>query len=510
VEKLDSTYTRPPAVAGAFYPGSPAELAKMMAGFFYASPKPRIATRPLAIISPHAGYAYSGQIAARGYKILEGEEYSTVIVISPSHTVYFSGVAAFGGKAYSTPLGDISINRVMTNRLVEECGLVRLSGEGHYEGGGRSEHALEVQLPFLQATLGKFALVALVMGDQDIHTSTELGRALAKVIAKNDSVLIVASSDLSHFHDSGAAAKLDSVAMINIQKLDYRSLAEDLAAHKTEACGGGPIIAAMVAAREQGAAAVEITGLGNSGETTGDKARVVGYLSAVIYREKDDKVYEIDEDAELSKSEATTSQISNIDSTKQAHSSPSTNSGFGLTESDKKLLLSIARESIETYLGGREYVIPRLGSEILDQPLGAFVTLHERGDLRGCIGTFRPGGPLRQVVARMAREAAFSDYRFQPVTNRELESIDIEISVLTPMRKIDDPNNVAIGHDGLYVRRGINSGVLLPQVPVEQGWDREEFLDHACLKAGLPTRTWHDTETELYVFQAEIFGERSR
>ena len=110
----------------------------------------------------------------------------------------------------------------------------------------------------------------------------------------------------------------------------------------------------------------------------------------------------------------------------------------------------------------------------------------------------------------MARQAAFSDYRFQPVTNGELDTLDIEISVLTPMKRIYDPKAVAVGRDGLYIKRGISAGVLLPQVPVEQGWDRIEFLDHTCLKAGLPPGAWKEKNTELYVFQAEVFGERSQ
>ncbi|OGC96089.1 MAG: AMMECR1 domain-containing protein [candidate division Zixibacteria bacterium RBG_16_53_22] len=190
-----------------------------------------------------------------------------------------------------------------------------------------------------------------------------------------------------------------------------------------------------------------------------------------------------------------------------------TASGFecGLTDADKLSLLSLARKSIETYLGGDELDLSAIkGSEALNQPLGAFVTLHKKGELRGCIGTFHPGGPLYQVVAQMARQAAFSDYRFQPVTNGELDTLDIEISVLTPMKRIYDPKAVAVGRDGLYIKRGISAGVLLPQVPVEQGWDRIEFLDHTCLKAGLPPGAWKEKNTELYVFQAEVFGERSQ
>src|SRR4030067_2361817 len=240
----DSTYVRPPAVAGTFYPGPPSEVVKMMAYFFHNARKPLISSKPIAIVVPHAGYVYSGQIAAGAYKILEGEEYATVIVISPSHTAYFRGVAAFDGRAYSTPLGQIPINRKLSESLASECDVVELSAQGHYKGPGRSEHALEVQLPFLQLTLGKFDLVALVMGDQDMPTCARLGESLAKVIGNNENILIVASSDLSHFHSSAAALKLDSVARNDIEALDYRALAEDLASGKREAFGRGAVFAA--------------------------------------------------------------------------------------------------------------------------------------------------------------------------------------------------------------------------------------------------------------------------
>jgi hypothetical protein len=496
----DSTYVRPPAVAGAFYPAAPAELAKTLADFFHRAPKPRLASKPLAIIAPHAGYVYSGQIAAAAYKLLEGENYHTVVVISPSHAALFDAVVAFDGRAYSTPLGEVPINKAFSAKLAAACDVVELSGRGHLKGPGRSEHALEVQLPFLQLTLGKFDLVALVMGDQDPGTCARLGEALAEVIGQDDGVLIVASSDLSHFHSSSKASRFDSLARRDIETLDYHSLAENLATHKTEACGGGPIIAAMIAATRLGADSVEITGFGDSGDASGDKSNVVGYLSAVIYRgegtigDSPEKTYELEIEPDSGDTPASPGDSGNTQSS--------------LTESERHLLLSLARKSVDTYFSGLE---PDLAvadcSPALSQPRGAFVTLHKRGELRGCIGTFHPDGPLYRVVAQMARQAAFSDYRFRPVTNRELDTLDIEISVLTPMKRICDPNQVAVGRDGLYIKRGICAGVLLPQVPVEQGWDREQFLDHTCLKAGLPAGAWKEKNTELYVFQAEVFGE---
>ncbi len=496
----DSTYVRPPAVAGAFYPGSPSELAKMIAKQFHEAPKPEITGRPVAIISPHAGYIYSGGIAAKGYKILEGESFATVIVISPSHSAYFAGVTAFDGKAYSTPLGEIRIDRELTERIASASDLISFSNTGHTVAGGRSEHALEVQLPFLQTTLGDFSLVALMMGDQDYETCEALGSAIADAIKGNDDVLIVASSDLSHFHDSQTAKKLDSIVIDRVEGYDYRGLSEDLSNRKTEACGGGPIIAAMVAAEKLGANSVVTAGYGDSGDVTGDHSNVVGYLSAIVFRSGESKVYELDAESEQEPAESDQSGDA-------IHDSPATGVEFGLSTEDKKTLLTLVRRAIAARLSGEEMPAFENMSDALDAKLGAFVTLNKQGRLRGCIGTFRAAEPLYQTIARMALEAAFSDPRFQPVEKEELDLLDIEISVLTPMKRIYDPELVEVGKDGLYIRQGIYSGVLLPQVPVGYGWDRNEFLKQTCRKAGLPTDSWKSKETELYVFQAEIFGE---
>ncbi len=179
----------------------------------------------------------------------------------------------------------------------------------------------------------------------------------------------------------------------------------------------------------------------------------------------------------------------------------------GLNEAEKALLLYIARESIASALEGRP---PRLPAELppkLHEPYGAFVTLHKYGELRGCIGTFHADGPLWKVVFEMARSAAFNDPRFPPLSPEELDEIEIEISVLSPMWRAS-PEEVEVGVHGIYIVRGLNRGVLLPQVAVEFGWDRETFLDHTCLKAGLPPGCWRDPETEIYLFTAEIFSEK--
>lgn len=492
----DQSYVRPPAVAGSFYPGSPSELAKTIAEQFAAAPKPSIGGKPMAIISPHAGYIYSGGIAAKGYKVLEGEEYQTVIVISPSHMIAFNGVSAFAGKAYTTPLGEVPIDEELTDKIASYSNDIKVSNTGHEVGGFRSEHALEVQLPFLQTTLGKFKLVALIMGEQRYSVCESLGNAIGEALKGRDDVLIVASSDLSHFHTSKVAKQLDSVVTDDVKNFNYKKLSGDLESGKTEACGGGPIIAAMIASEKLGAKSVEITGYGDSGDVTGDHSNVVGYLSAIIYKSSEEKVYDLD-----------ASQNESENSGSDLHESPASGVEFGLSPDNKKTLLKLARESIVSAFEDKNPPYPEKISGALNEKLGAFVTLNINDRLRGCIGTFRADQPLFKIVAQMARQAAFSDPRFPPVEKNELKQIDIEISVLTPMKRIMDPMTVEVGRDGLYMISGIRSGVLLPQVPVEYGWDKIKFLEQTCMKAGLHPGAWKEESTEIYTFQAEIFGE---
>ena len=189
------------------------------------------------------------------------------------------------------------------------------------------------------------------------------------------------------------------------------------------------------------------------------------------------------------------------------HDNPATGTDFGLTSDDKNALLRLARESIISAFDSEDPPYPTTISRTLNENLGAFVTLNKDGMLRGCIGTFRADKPLYKIIAEMARQAAFSDPRFPSVQKNEIERIDIEISVLTPMKKINDPMSVEVGRDGLYIINGMRSGVLLPQVPVEYGWDKIRFLQQTCLKAGLSSEMWKDKNSQIFTFQAEIFGD---
>jgi AmmeMemoRadiSam system protein B len=278
---IDRSLVRKPAVAGSFYPSDPLELSKMIAGMLSKVTKEGYGDRIVSIVVPHAGYIYSGQVAAYVYKELEGLEYDTVFVLSPSHSAYFRGATVYNGGAYQTPLGEVSVDVESAEELASLSKVVEISEEGHASGHGRGEHALEVQLPFLQIVLGGFRFVPIVMGEQDLTTSEALGKGIAVVVAKKRA-LIVASSDLSHFHPAEAAERLDQTVVDDFNRFDHRALAGDLARGRAEACGGGPIVAAMTASKELGATLCQTVKYAHSGHVSGDYSSVVGYMAGLI------------------------------------------------------------------------------------------------------------------------------------------------------------------------------------------------------------------------------------
>lgn len=268
---------RRPAVAGMFYPSDSEELRKQVKQLLDNAPRKIIRGTVRGIVSPHAGYMYSGLTAAAGYATLKGENYGTVIVISPSHREYFPGVSIYPGHSYITPLGEVPIDAAMREELTKASKRIVVGEAGH-----RDEHAIEVQLPFLQEVLGDFKLLPLVMGDQSRETCLELGAALSRVIGERR-VLLVASTDLSHYHSGRIADAIDTTAINDVGKFDYKQLMTDLEAGRTEACGGGPTVAMMAALHGLGVTHMEVVHHCNSGDVTGDSSAVVGYLSAVAW-----------------------------------------------------------------------------------------------------------------------------------------------------------------------------------------------------------------------------------
>lgn len=465
-------------IAGSWYPGEADKLSAQIKKYLAAAKKIEGDGGLTGIIVPHAGYLYSGPTAAYAYKNINPENISTVIMVGPSHSAYFEGAAVYGSGAWETPLGKTEID----SKVAEEI----ISHDPKYiqdnPGAHAKEHSLEIQLPFLQAVLKPgFRIVPVMLYDQSLASCDRLAQAIAGAVKERDDVLLLASSDLSHYHSQAEAIKLDKLVLDAVGKYDPEKLAGDLAFEKCEACGGGPMVTVMLAGRYLGADKSVVYDYRTSGDVTGDKGQVVGYLAAGLYKTKNKK-------------EKIKKQIIKDDK---------------LTLEEKKELFRIAHASIEAEVRGQDAPKFKPLTARLAELLGVFVTLKEGGNLRGCIGYIEGIKPLYQAVAEMAVAAATGDPRFPAVTEKELPELEYEISVLTPKRQIDSPEEFIVGMHGIIVQRGGRSGVFLPQVAAEEGWSREETLSYLCMhKAGLPANAWKDSETKLFVFEAEVIEEK--
>ncbi len=471
---------RPPGVAGQFYPANPDELSRQIDLYLSHAKKVDIPGDIVALIAPHAGYIYSGWVAAYSYKQVQGLHYDTVVLIGPTHVEYFPFTSVYPRGGYRVPLGVVKVDEEMAKKIADYDDSIRLSNRGHrQENLPRQEHCLEVQLPFLIKVLkGPFKIVPIIEGEQNYHNDKVLGEAIAHA-AKGKRVLIVASSDLSHYYPYETAEEMDHKLIGYVERYDYKGLARALKRREVEACGGGPIVAAMIAARKLGAKNVKILDYANSGDTAGNKRQVVGYMAAAFYRAV--KVRDIKK----------------------------VGVNLGLSRKDKATLLHIAKVTIENVV--RHEPVPNfvVDSPRLKEKRGAFVTINKDHRLRGCIGYILPVKPLYQTVREVAEEAALHDPRFMPIQPEELSHLQIEISVLTVPRplKDNDISKIKIGRDGLIVRNDGYQGLLLPQVATDYGWNQLEFVQQTCRKAGLPLDAWKDPKTEILTFSAEVFGE---
>ncbi len=470
------------AVAGSFYPADPKELSAMMDDMLAHAAPPPVDGTILAAVAPHAGYPYSGPVAAWTYAALKGHKYSRVVVIAPSHYVGFDFTSVYDGDAYETPLGSIPVDKEFAHKLAKMNSGIRLSEQGHTLTSAGGEHAIEVELPWLQKVIGNFELVPIVMGDQSYESSRALGVALTKMIvaeqksgSTHGDTLILASSDLSHYHPYDQAETIDHKTLHALSGWDYLSMSRNFETRTWEACGGAPIVAAMIYAERMGANKAEVLRYANSGDTSGDRSRVVGYSADLFVK----TAQPLAEDAP-----------------------------FSLTDQEKSELLALARKSAEYAVQtNKPYDPPASGSETLNREYGAFVTLTEAGRLRGCIGYTSPVKPLYLTVRDTAAYAALRDPRFPAVSASELSQLEYEISVLSPLRRVTDIDQIQVGRDGLLMKNADHEGLLLPQVPTEQKWDRQTFLEQTCVKAGMPPNCWKEGDTDIFKFTAVVFGE---
>jgi len=464
-------------LAGSWYTDSAPELKAELESYLNKAEGTKLTGEAFAIISPHAGYRFSGSVAAYGYKAIQGKPFKTVILLGFCHRKQFDGIAIYDRGAFETPLGSVVVDRELAAMMTAKSGRVRYIPEA-FSG----ENSVEMEIPFIQMALPGAKIVPVAFGTQSFDDAKLVGDILGDVLKGRDDVIVIASTDLSHYHPYAEANSIDDHTINTIKTLDGRELFSEAGMGVSELCGVMPVTAVMIAAKKLGYERMDVLKYANSGDTYGDKSKVVGYLSAVIY--KDDG------------------------GSKRAAEQPK--DGPMLNKTQRSRLLAIARESITSFVrdGKRKSFLEE--DPVLKEELGAFVTLHEYGELRGCIGNMTADGPLYKTVSRMAVEAATGDPRFPSLGADEISRIDIEISVLSPLKKVASYKDVKIPGDGVIVSSGFRRGVYLPQVATETGWDRDEFLTSLCAhKAGLKPDAWKDPATEIYVFTAEVFGEKS-
>ena len=464
---------RPATQANRFYTSNPEELSQEVDSFLALHSSRTTYQNVAALIVPHAGYYFSGNVAASAYMTLNPKKsYKRIFLLGPSHHEWLNG-ASVNSKVdyYATPLGNVKVDRETAQQLIDADSVFSYKAAAHAQ-----EHCLEVQLPFLQRRLDEVPpIVPIIISTNDYSKLKRMAEMLRPYFTYDN--LFIISSDFSHYPSYEDAYEVDTKTGKAIETGDVEQLIATIENNAdsgkrnlaTSACGEFPIITLMLMLNHN----YEIKHLmyQNSGDIDNhDHSRVVGYHAFAFLRK----------------------QISETE--------------FTLTDADKKQLKEIALQSIKDSLDSKPIARPTLHSQlsILNSKCGAFVSLHKYGRLRGCIGHFGEDYPLHEIVAEMARAAAFEDPRFTPVTREELDDINIEISVLTPMRRIQSIDEFELHRHGIYIRKGFRSGTFLPQVADEVNWTKEEFIGHCSQdKAGLGWDGWRDAE--LYVYEAIVF-----
>jgi len=467
---------RQPAVAGKFYPGNPDNLQQELVSLF-ASAVPGQGDHVKAIVSPHAGYIYSGKVAASAFNQIDGKKnYKHVFLIASSHHLSFDKASVYCDGDFNMPYGKELVDTVFCKMLVEHYpDIFTDNPDAHLK-----EHSVEVQLPFLHYILKtEYCIVPIVLGTGDQKVCRRIAAVLKPYL--NDENLFIISSDFSHYPEYSNARIVDAATKDAILSNNPGTLLTTLSDNEmkeiphlvTSLCGWASVLTLLYMSTLNDSLEYHAVEYSNSGDALnyGEHDRVVGYWGITL-REK-----------QTGESE------------------------FKLSETDKKMLLNIAITTLEEHCSHKKnhkshtYNL----SPTLNTKCGAFVTLHKNGKLRGCIGRLSGSEPLYKLIPEMTISAASHDRRFMPVDEDELPEIDIEISVLSPLKKIDNIEEIVLGKHGIFIEEGYHTGVFLPQVAIETGWSKEEFLGHCARdKAGLDWEGWKTAD--LYIFTATVFS----
>jgi AmmeMemoRadiSam system protein B/AmmeMemoRadiSam system protein A len=479
-DKGDYAYNtyRKAVAAGKFYESDSSKLQNELKTLF-ENAIPYKLKNIIALISPHAGFIFSGQVAANAYMQLDQTKlYKRIFIIAPSHYTAFNGASIYNQGDYITPLGKVEVDCELANKLMRKNSAI-----SYFPGAHLREHAIEVQLPFIQAHLKNgYKIVPIVIGTQNNEILKKIAKTLKEYL--NSENLFIISSDFSHYPNYSDANTIDRKSATAILTNSPDKLIEHL--KKTEAeyitnlatcmCGESAIVTLLYMSTEMKGVAYELIDYKNSGDSEyGSKDRVVGYCAIALAENK----------------ESDQSAIK-----------------YTLTVQDKNTLLAISRKTLEEYIrkGKKTKLDTNNYSDNLKMKCGAFVTLTIDGQLRGCIGSFSTEIPISQLVQDMTISASSKDPRFDKVKAEELRNIEIEISLLSPMQKIDSISQIEIGKHGIFIRNGYRQGTLLPQVATGNKWTAEEFVKYCAIyKAGISESEIKNAE--LYVYESFVFKE---
>ncbi len=457
---------REAGVAGQFYPDDPKDLRELITEYLDRQPAPS-GGKPRALIVPHAGYQYSGIVAAHAYRQLQGQHYHGVVIVGLTHRLPFPAASVDTVEAYRTPLGEVPVDQ-------EAVAVLRTYPFfSHWEKAHQTnEHSLEVQIPFLQTVFERVRIVPILVGTNDPGVASRLAEALAR-LARLDDYLFIFSTDLSHYHSYSVAEQMDEATVQAILSETPQAVHRLFERGSMEACGRGPILTGLFLSARLGYLRKALLTYANSGDTAGTPNSVVGYAAIALY-------------------------------------GPPAPSGDRISPEAGAALVAAARQTLQEKIGaGPAAGAPDLRRyPELKRAHGMFVTLRKHGELRGCIGRIEASEPLARLVPDVALDAALRDSRFSPVTAQELPELQVEVSVLTPPVKIAKAEEIVPGRDGVILESQGHSGVFLPQVWEESGWTRIEFLRQlASQKAGLPPEAWQ--QATLSVFEDQAFGEEA-
>ncbi|MCU4156218.1 AmmeMemoRadiSam system protein B [Carboxylicivirga sp. A043] len=456
---------RKAAVAGTFYPGEKHLLVTKVNHYLDEQEQVLSSENIRALIVPHAGYVYSGSVAADAFVQIIGQAFDTVFLIGTSHQATYKGAALCDVDIFETPIGDVVVNTQITAELCSNSPLFQYNNYLH-----RDEHTLEVQLPFLQGVLSDFQIVPLLIGTKDTDEIQQIADQLKPYFRPSN--LFVISTDFSHYPPASFAGEEDksTAEVISINKAEelikhlenqQESLTPNLL---TGLCSWTAVLTLLYLTRDEAVVYHKLSYEHSGMKLQRDTSRVVGYQAFAI------------------------SDKPNV---------------YNLTQEERKALLNLAHQSIVSHIKGEKVEEEELALDVS----GVFVSVYCQDELRGCLGHVDSRLPLGQLIRKLAVDAAFYDSRFKAIEAEELEDVHIEISLLTPLKQVDNLEEIEVGRHGIYIKKGFSSGLFLPQVGARNHWSTEEFLGHCSKsKAQIGWDGWKDAN--IFTFEAMIIADK--